>query len=113
VIISATGALLDFVVLAIAERGDAYGYALTQSVKDILGVAESTMYPVMRRLQTHDYLETYDVPFEGRNRRYYRLTESGKAALSELRESWEDMKRTIDGITKGSIDTPEEEHDSE
>jgi PadR family transcriptional regulator PadR len=97
-VIGATGALLDLCVLAIVERGDAYGYALTQRVKTVLEVSESTMYPVMRRLQTQKCLDTYDNPHEGRNRRYYRLTETGKAALLELYEAWGNTKKTIDSI---------------
>jgi PadR family transcriptional regulator PadR len=104
-VIGTTGALLDLCVLAIVERGDAYGYALTQRVKTVLDVSESTMYPVMRRLQTQKCLDTYDNPHEGRNRRYYRLTETGKAALIELCAAWENTKRTIDSIVI-SGDTP-------
>jgi PadR family transcriptional regulator PadR len=99
--INATGALLDLCVLSVISRGDAYGYALTQSVKRTLDVSESTMYPVMRRLQTQECLEAYDTPHEGRNRRYYRLTDTGRRMLGELGEEWEDFKRRVDGILSG------------
>jgi PadR family transcriptional regulator PadR len=99
--INATGALLDLCVLSVTARGDAYGYALTQSVKATLDISESTMYPVMRRLQTQQYLETYDTPHDGRNRRYYRLTDAGRQMLGELRGEWEDFKKRVDGILKG------------
>ncbi|MDR1065643.1 MAG: PadR family transcriptional regulator [Oscillospiraceae bacterium] len=99
--INATGALLDLCVLSVTARGDAYGYALTQSVKKTLDVSESTMYPVMRRLQTQQYLEMYDTPHDGRNRRYYRLTDSGRQMLGTLSVEWEDFKNRVDGILKG------------
>ncbi|MDR1589362.1 MAG: PadR family transcriptional regulator [Oscillospiraceae bacterium] len=99
--INATGALLDLCVLAVVSRGDAYGYALTQGVKRTLDVSESTMYPVMRRLQTQQCLETYDTPHEGRNRRYYRLTETGRRMLGELREDWGEFKRRVDDVLDG------------
>ncbi|MDR2665177.1 MAG: PadR family transcriptional regulator [Oscillospiraceae bacterium] len=99
--INATGALLDLCVLAVTARGDAYGYALTQGVKKALDVSESTMYPVMRRLQTQRYLETYDTPHDGRNRRYYRLTDAGQQTLDALSAEWEDFKKRVDGILKG------------
>jgi PadR family transcriptional regulator PadR len=99
--INATGGLLDLCVLSIISRGDAYGYALTQDVKHLLEVSESTMYPVMRRLQTQRYLETYDTPHDGRNRRYYRLTAEGRQALGALHSEWDDFKRRVDGILSG------------
>ena len=66
--------LLDACVLAILAKEDTYGYRLTQQIKETLGVSESTLYPVLRRLQKEELLETYDVAVMGRNRRYYRLT---------------------------------------
>ena len=50
----------------------------------IMTVSESTLYPVLRRLQKEGYLETYDQAFAGRNRRYYRLTEAGARALEAI-----------------------------
>lgn len=69
--------LLDACVLAILAKEDTYGYRLTQQIKETLGVSESTLYPVLRRLQKEELLETYDVAVMGRNRRYYRLTDEG------------------------------------
>lgn len=46
------------------------------------------MYPVLRRLKKEEYLETYDEPFEGRNRRYYRLTPKGRQHLEEIIDKW-------------------------
>ncbi|MDR0381681.1 MAG: PadR family transcriptional regulator [Oscillospiraceae bacterium] len=99
--INATGALLDLCVLSVISRGDAYGYALTQRVKQTLDVSESTVYPVMRRLQTQQCLETYDTPHEGRNRRYYRLTDAGRQMLGALGADWEEFKKRVDGILSG------------
>ena len=62
--------LLDACVLAVVMKEDTYGYKLTQEVKQIMDVSESTLYPVLRRLQKDGYLTTYDQPFQGRNRRY-------------------------------------------
>ena len=67
-------ALLDACVLSVLASGDAYGYQLTQQIRSVIEVSESTLYPVLRRLQKDGALETYDEPFQGRNRRYYRLT---------------------------------------
>ena len=67
--------LLDACVLAILSRGDEYGYRLTQEVKQVMDISESTLYPVLRRLMKSGWLTTYDQPIQGRNRRYYRITE--------------------------------------
>ena len=69
-----TTPLLDACVLAILNIEDAYGYTLTQKVKEVVDISESTLYPVLRRLQKDNYLSTYDEPFQGRNRRYYHIT---------------------------------------
>jgi len=96
--ITAQGALLDLCVLSIIEKNDTYGYVLTSSLKTLLDVSESTVYPVMRRLMGQSLLETYDVPHDGRNRRYYRITEPGRETLEELKADWYAFRGTIDSI---------------
>jgi len=94
-------ALLDACVLALLLREDAYGYVLTQNVKNILSVSESTLYPVLRRLQKENCLSTYDMPYGGRNRRYYQITSSGRARLDAYLNDWEDFKEKVDKILVG------------
>ena len=89
------GALLDGCVLAILSRGDAYGYRLTQSLQEAVQISESTLYPVLRRLQKEQCLEAYDKPYAGRNRRYYRITETGQEKLSQIRGDWEIFRGKI------------------
>ena len=62
--------ILDFCVLSCLNNEDLYGYILTQKVQERIKISESTLYPVLRRLQKKDFLETYDISFQGRNRRY-------------------------------------------
>ena len=99
--IQVTGTLLDACVLAQLTRGDAYGYSLTQDIREKLEVSESTLYPVMRRLQTDKCLVTYDEPHSGRNRRYYRITERGLEKHRAYVEEWRNFKKTIDLIIGG------------
>ena len=96
--ITVSGALLDAAVLAVVARGDTYGYALTQQICQRLGVAESTVYPVLRRLEKDGSLWCYDVPTDGRNRRYYACTDIGRANLSALTQQWQAYKNTIDAL---------------
>ena len=83
-------ALLDAIVLAVVSREPqgTYGYKITQDVREVLEISESTLYPVLRRLLKDDCLETYDLAIDGRNRRYYRITESGRAQLNLYRGEW-------------------------
>jgi PadR family transcriptional regulator PadR len=94
-------ALLDACVLATLARSDTYGYALTQSVREVITVSESALYPVLRRLQKEGMLIAYDVPFNGRNRRYYRITASGQERLSQLRADWAEFERNINHVLEG------------
>lgn len=91
-------ALLDAFVLAILARSDTYGYALTQEVRTKIDVSESTLYPVLRRLQKNGWLETYDEPYMGRNRRYYHLTESGQEQIAVYKEEWVQYKSKVDAV---------------
>ena len=93
--------LLDACVLAILEKEDAYGYTLTAQVKEIVDISESTLYPVLRRLQKDNCLTTYDQPFQGRNRRYYQLTDIGKEKLVFYKKEWESYKNNIDTLLGG------------
>lgn len=81
-------ALLDALVLSIVEKNDVYGYRLTRDIQKVFELSESTVYPVLRRLEQYGYLETYDVPCTGRNRRYYHITDTGKKVLAYYRAEW-------------------------
>ena len=96
------GALLDFIVLGILQNGDEYGYVLTQQVREMLDVSETAMYPALRRLQKSRLLTTYDRSCQGRNRRYYQLTDEGRRALNAYVTEWEQFKRSMDQILGGN-----------
>lgn len=96
-------ALLDAIVLAVVCRDEegTYGYRITQDVRKAIDVSESTLYPVLRRLQKDDCLEVYDRQFDGRNRRYYKLTEKGEAQLNLYRIEWKNYIKKINGLFEG------------
>ncbi len=93
-----SAALLDSMVLAIVEKEDTYGYEITRNLREVADVSESTLYPVLRRLQKNSLLETYDREYMGRNRRYYRVTAKGITALDEYRADWKHHKEIVDKI---------------
>ncbi|MDO4485471.1 MAG: PadR family transcriptional regulator [Bacillota bacterium] len=90
--------LLDACALSILSRGDTYGYEITQSMKQAVSISESTLYPVLRRLQKEKLCRTYDEPYQGRNRRYYSITDAGRQKLEEYQNDWEEYRTAIDGF---------------
>ena len=96
--ITITADLLDGMVLAILERQDYYGYALTQEIQKVISISESTMYPVLRRLNQGGYVTTYQQNHQGRNRRYYRITRKGDQHLNRVRKLWNDYKESLDKV---------------
>ena len=96
-------ALLDAIVLAVVseEKEGTYGYKITQEVRAVLDVSESTLYPVLRRLLKDGCLEVYDMEYGGRNRRYYKITESGRRQLNLYITEWKEYSERITSIFTG------------
>lgn len=92
--------MLEAVVLSIVSEEDTYGYLISQRIKSVVNLKESTLYPVLRKLQENGYLETYDHPYQGRNRRYYKITMEGKLQRKFYFEEWQKYKEEIDKILK-------------
>lgn len=93
-------ALLDAIVLAVVSRDKegTYGYKITQDVRNVIDISESTLYPVLRRLQKESCLEVYDLAIDGRNRRYYRITEDGRLQLRLYKGEWSSYSQKISRI---------------
>lgn len=102
--ISAGASMLDAMVLSVVSREDTYGYKITQDVRQAMEVSESTLYPVLRRLQKDGLLEVYDREYSGRNRRYYRITGKGRTQLIQSIGEWEQYKEKIDNLFFGGDD---------
>ncbi|MDY4693856.1 MAG: PadR family transcriptional regulator [Blautia sp.] len=96
-------ALLDAIVLAVVskDKEGTYGYKITQDVRRVLDVSESTLYPVLRRLLKDDCLEVYDQAYAGRNRRYYKLTQKGAAQLNLYKVEWKNYSSKISSLFDG------------
>ena len=96
-------ALLDAIVLAVVSGQDegTYGYRITQDVRKAIDISESTLYPVLRRLQKDGCLTVHDEAFNGRNRRYYQITPAGRARLAEFTAEWEAYTTKINKLFKG------------
>ncbi len=83
-----SGKLLDACVLGVINNGDTYGYDLTQNLGQVITVSESALYPVLRRLLSEGLLTSYNVPHDGRNRKYYQITELGRAQIEGYQDEW-------------------------
>ena len=98
-----SSALIEFLILAILEQGDSYGYEISQTIKLIANIKESTLYPILKKLEASGFLTTYSREFQGRMRKYYSLTNRGVEQLVTLKEEWTLYTETVNGIIEGSI----------
>ena len=98
-------ALLDAIVLAVVSKEEygTYGYRITQDVRSVLEVSESTLYPVLRRLMKDECLSVYDMEFGGRNRRYYKITEKGRIQLNLYQNEWKSYSQKITKLFEGGM----------
>ena len=92
--------MLEGCVLAVLARGDSYGYQLVKEVGACVEISESTLYPILRRLESQGNLRVY-----GRLRKYYALTDSGHARLAELRAEWRQVLNVYAFIMAGTEET--------
>ena len=95
--------LIEFLILAIIDREDSYGYEISQTIKLVANIKESTLYPILKKLEKAGYLTTYSQEYQGRKRKYYSITQEGKEQLQFLNEEWLTYKETLDGILEGRL----------
>ena len=91
------------IVLAILAEGDSYGYAILKRVRELSGGqmewTDGMLYPVLHRLERLGHIEAqWQTAESGRRRKYYRITESGRAQLAEERRQWQTVDATLRGI---------------
>lgn len=95
--------LIEFLILSMLEKQDSYGYEISQTIKLVASVRESSLYPILKKLVTARFVTTYSQEHQGRQRKYYAITESGLFQLHYLKEEWQKYKDTLDGIIEGSV----------
>ena len=93
--------LLDVCVLAAIQNEDSYGYQIIKDIKPYVDVSESTLYPILRRLEEGRLLTVRSVEHNGRLRKYYHITDAGKARIEDFKEDWREMESIYRFITKG------------
>ena len=83
--------LLDVCVLAAIKNEDSYGYQIIKDMKPYVELSESTLYPILRRLETAQLLTVYNVEHNGRLRTYYHITELGIKRIGDFKEEWKEI----------------------
>ena len=80
--------LLDVCVLTAIKNEDSYGYQIIKDLKPYVELSESTLYPILRRLEVAQLLTVWSAEHNGRLRKYYRITPAGLARIEEFKEEW-------------------------
>ena len=93
--------LIEFMILSIVNREDSYGYEISQTIKLVADIKESTLYPILKKLEKAGYVTTYSAEYQGRKRKYYSITEEGKTQMVYLQGEWKSYRDTIDDIIEG------------
>ena len=89
--------LLDICVLAAIRREDSYGYQIIKEIQPYIAISESTLYPILRRLEEAGQLTVHN----GRLRKYYRITAAGIMRLNSFAEEWKEMMHIYQFVTGG------------
>lgn len=93
--------LLEVCVLSVLNRGDSYGYKIIKDLSDYIKLSESTLYPILRRLETANFLTVYSVEHNGRLRKMYQITETGTEQIQEFLVGWEEIEAIYQYIKEG------------
>lgn len=93
---------LDVCVLASINRQDSYGYQIVKDVPSSLHLTESTLYPLLKRLESAGLLTVYAIEHNGRLRKYYRITPAGVTYLDEFLKNWDDVLDVYEYVKRGA-----------
>ena len=93
--------LLDVCVLAAIKSEDSYGYKIIKDLKPYIALSESTLYTILKRLETADMLSVRTAQHGGRLRKYYHITEKGLRRIDEFKVEWDEILAIYQFVTKG------------
>lgn len=81
--------VLDACVLYAISKGESYGYKIINDLQNVIIISESTLYPILKRLEAGGAVTTRTKEFNGRLRRYYAITPLGMQKLNESKRDFE------------------------
>jgi PadR family transcriptional regulator PadR len=93
--------LLDVCVLASIEEEDSYGYKIIKDLKPCVELSESTLYTILKRLESARMLTVRTAEHGGRLRKYYHITNQGKERIAQFKEEWREVMSIYRFVTKG------------
>lgn len=93
--------LLDVCVLAAIKYEDSYGYQIIKDMKPYVEISESTLYPILRRLEASEYLTVRSVEHNGRLRKYYHITRAGLDRIAAFTEEWKEILSIYQFVVRG------------
>ena len=92
--------LLDVCVLAAIKNEDSYGYQIVKDMSAFVEISESTLYPILRRLENQQMLTVRTAEHNGRLRKYYHITPPGLERLKAFEEEWKELKQIYEFVTR-------------
>ncbi|MBB3171030.1 PadR family transcriptional regulator [Parvibacter caecicola] len=93
---------LDACVLAAMAQGESYGYQIIKDVPASIGISESTLYPLLKRLESRKLIKVRKAEHNGRLRKYYSLTEAGRAFLAEFANDKKEIDEVFDFVERAT-----------
>ena len=92
--------LLDVCVLSAIQYEPSYGYQIIKDIKPYVDISESTLYPILRRLETASLLTVRSAPYNGRLRKYYRITPLGLQRIEDFKQEWKEILSIYQFVTR-------------
>ncbi|MGN1295029.1 MAG: PadR family transcriptional regulator [Bacilli bacterium] len=87
--------IVEVCVLATIRKEPSYGYKIISDISEIIEISESTLYPILRRLESQHLLETFNKETNGRTRKYYKITSFGLKRIDEFLLEWGEIEMVI------------------
>lgn len=105
--------ILEVCVLAVLKKGPSYGYMIIRELEQCVEISESTLYPILKRLEQNGSLETYRKEYNGRMRKYYCLTKEGQHKIDQFLEEWDELQNMyrfveVQNMQQAKVQDPEE-----
>ena len=88
--------IVEVCVLGAVADEPSYGYKIISDLSEIIEISESTLYPILKRLEAQDLLKKYN----GRTRKYYEITTKGKKRIEEFLDEWQEIEMVISFIKR-------------
>ncbi|MCR4687953.1 MAG: PadR family transcriptional regulator [Saccharofermentans sp.] len=102
--------VLDLCVLAFLSKGDSYGYNLAECLANKIAVADGTVYPILRKLASEGYVDTYLKESQnGPPRKYYHLTDLGKGKLNADKADWDEFSKAVNEVLSSDMEVSGDE----